>query len=368
MSQSITISAVGDIMFGDSHYCIGSGVRSLFDKKKHASPFEHVLKIFRASDVVIGNLEAVLSDKGFRRESLPSAQYRGKREFARYLSDANVSIVSMANNHILDHGLEAFAETVQGLSEAGIQPVGVRLGAGGAERDAGVSLDIHGIRVGILSFCLNDERSTRPIVANTEDIIEAIELMKTRVDRVVISLHWGDEFLHVPSPRQVSIAHRFIDAGADILLGHHPHVLQGIESYKGKLIVYSLGNFVFDQNWSEDCRRSMILNILLDREGPIAFKAIPVRLNDSFQPVPLLDREHADSIARLEKLGKELLVDSKGRQRTEGEYGELVSAIQKDRYRKIHWVALRQLPRLPIRIALQLLLRPILRRFSPLPS
>lgn len=364
MSPFITISAVGDIMLGDSHYCIGRGVRSTFLRKEHGGPFQHVLEIFQQSEIVIGNLEAVLSDKGRREALLSSIQYRGSSEFVSYLSEANISIMSVANNHTLDHGTVTYEDTVCQLNKAGIESVGIRLTERMASQDEGVYREVKGIRVCFLSFCLNAEPSTRPIVATAQNIVDTISRAKPKADRIVVSLHWGDEFMPVPSPQQVAIAHRLVDAGADIILGHHPHVLQGIETYKGKLIAYSLGNFVFDQEWSEDCRRSIILNIVLSRESTVEYQAIPVRLNDYFQPVPLSGSEYDEAMADLEKRSKEVPADDvqQGNQR---DYLKLVATIQKEKYKTMHRVALRNLRRLPLLISFQLFLRPILRRLAP---
>jgi poly-gamma-glutamate synthesis protein (capsule biosynthesis protein) len=336
MSDTISIAAVGDIMMGDSHYYVGKGVRSTLEKEEVSHPFEHVMKMLWQKDIVIGNLESVLSDIGLKKWQLASLQYRGKKEFVKYLADANFSVLSLSNNHIMEHGKDAMLESVMALESACIMPVGLPVIHQQCEPEKHIR-NIKGVDIAFLAYCLNLERFTQGIVIKVADIISDVNFFKRLVDRVILLLHWGDEFINFPSPKQIRIGHSLVNAGADIILGHHPHVLQGIEIYNGKIIAYSLGNLIFDMDWAIEVRKSMILFINLTKEGPISFNTIPTFSNKKHQPVPASGKDFESMQRRIADLNKE---------------------IQKH----LHAVVLKQLPKLPLHISAQIMVKPIIRR------
>ena len=165
-------------------------------------PFEHVAPVLRDGHIIFGNLACVLSNNNFVKGRLSSLQLRGSPDSANGLKQAGFNVVSVTNNHSMDHGIEAFEETIETLRVRNIMPVG--------------------------------------LIDSSGNCIPHV------VQRAGVFLHWGNEYIQRPSPEQVRLAHTLIDNGADIISGHHPHCLQGIENYKSRLIVYSLGNFVFD--------------------------------------------------------------------------------------------------------------------------
>ena len=136
---------------------------------------------------------------------------------------------------------------------------------------------------------------------NETKIKEDIYRIREKVDFIIISLHWGDEYIQKPSLDQIILAKMIIDQGADIILGHHPHVIQGIETYKNKLIAYSLGNFIFDM-WMPKTRESILLQIELNKKGIKGFNVVPVKANCFYQPDVVDGKEAKILLTKFEKL------------------------------------------------------------------
>jgi len=154
------------------------------------------------------------------------------------------------------------------------------------EKPIPVNFNIRGINVGLLAYCETQQyHLDTPILPliNNKNIKNDIEKLKKECDVIIISLHWGDEFIEYPSPKQVKLAHEIIDSGAHLILGHHSHTMQGIEQYKDGLIVYSLGSFVKDL-WRKELRESVILNCELTTEGVKKFSILPIFINVQYQP------------------------------------------------------------------------------------
>ncbi|MXS79188.1 CapA family protein, partial [Nitrosomonas sp. JL21] len=258
MSCRTKFVAVGDISLGDSPLTLGFGVRGAFEKKRFGLFNDDIRRVFKSADLCFGNLETVVSDKNYNYSDLVSAQMRGGSNMAKLLADSGISVLSVANNHMMQHGPIAFEETVSLLNFLNISPVGV------ADEDGRVIAymrEVNGKVFCFLGYSMRAEKYNKPVLyskGSREMILTDIEQYKDSCDYLILSLHWGDEFVDFPSPVQVSIAHEFINAGAKIIIGHHPHVVQGVEKYNGGVIAYSLGNFVFDF-WQKRLRESMIL-------------------------------------------------------------------------------------------------------------
>ena len=241
MSNCIKLTAVGDISFGDFPFCPGFGIRSTLER----SPFEEVSSLLKRGDIVFGNLETCLSNHGLDNKQLISLEMRGKPEFVSFLREGGFNVLNMANNHTMQHGMTAFLETVKRLKKTGIHVVGLCNQAVNP-----VIVQCKGRTVGFLGFAFEHDNygntSLGYAYAPNSSIKRDIESLRQQVDIVIVSCHWGLEFINKPSPYTVFIGRKMIDWGADIVLGHHPHVVQGAEYYKNGLIVYSLGNFLFD--------------------------------------------------------------------------------------------------------------------------
>ena len=280
MQDKIVITAVGDIMLGDFPMCNGFGVGSTIKKYGSKFIFEKI-KDELSGDIVFGNLEAVLSDKNKNMFSINSMSLRGDPKSVEGLKYAGFNILSLANNHSLEHGYEALYDTVDLLNDNNIIPLGV-----GREKEIArkpAVFNIKNKKIAFLGYCLRPDKTAYRSIKNKEEILEDIKNVKENADYVILSLHWGDEFVQFPAPWQIDFAHKLIDNGVSIILGHHPHVLQGIEEYNGGIIAYSLGNFVFDM-WHEEEKRSGILKIYLE-EDFIEYNFINIYINDRFQPI-----------------------------------------------------------------------------------
>ncbi len=218
--------------------------------------------------------------------------FKMKPEYLSQLHSAGISIVNCANNHAADFGIEGILETIRRLDSAGIRHTGI--GRNLAEARKPVILDINNIRIGFLGYGGSREfiaSKTRPGTTSRSQwlILEDIKRLKPQVDYVVINLHWGEELEIEPDSSQIVLAHRMIEAGGDLIVGHHPHVLQGIEQYRGKITAYSLGNFVFGGNSRCVNSETAVLKVRFDKDT-MEVQAIPVSIRN-WQP------EAADSSA-----------------------------------------------------------------------
>jgi poly-gamma-glutamate synthesis protein (capsule biosynthesis protein) len=289
--MTLTIYAVGDIMLGEQPLCYGFGVKSVIKNKGVDYLFKYVKGIFKNGDIVFGNLEAPISNhtakKGFEADF-----FRANPNVIKGLKNAHFNVLSVANNHIMEHGDRAFLSTVSSLKENNITPVGV----------ANITeiLEIDGYKIAILAYSFIDDFIDNPQynkINSERKILGDIKSIRDSVDLVILSLHWGYEYVLFPSPEQVEIGRKLIDAGADIILGGHPHVLQSYELYKKKPIVYSLGNFIFDHTYIKNTRKSVIAKIKVDMNTKdINIDLIPV-ICDSKEYYPkIADEKNGDGI------------------------------------------------------------------------
>jgi len=290
MSARVTFGAVGDIMIGES-VAIKFGPRSQSEKHGFDFPFRLVKPVFDGLDFVTGNLETAVSDIGYRRGLVESSIFRGNQKSLDALHSSGFKVLSVANNHTLQHGSDVFFDTAEAVRKAGIHPIGLA-------EDCGSNFEVvncNGMRIGFLGYSLwpserhDDENQCFAMVRDQKEVIfRDIGRWKDEVDHLCVSIHWGFEFVNAASDDQIELGHAMIDAGVSCVLGHHPHVLQGVEMFGRGLIAYSLGNFVFD-TVNPATRSSMILVVKLDDDKVVGFDTVPVRINSSFQPEPLDD-------------------------------------------------------------------------------
>lgn len=297
----VSLVAVGDVSFGDNGVCASFGVDSMLRKQPGLDMFEHVKGLLRGQDIVFGNLETVLSDQELDPTKLRSKHMRGRPVYVKQLVDAGFNVLNVANNHILQHGQRPFEETLDLLRSNGIRPLGLA-GRGGAHCEP-VRMDVRGTEIVFLGYAFETDKYYRgvPLYAQTglPGIVSDIRRVKTSDNVVICSFHWGLEFITYPNFEQITVGRQAIDAGCDLVLGHHPHVLNGFERHNGKFVFYSLGNFVFDQLWNEDCRRSMAIHMRLAPGALELTSADGVRIGDDYRPVPLADRTFDASLARM---------------------------------------------------------------------
>lgn len=273
--NSITLSAVGDISLGDSPKMIGIGVRNASTLHGGEHLFSNVVDTLRA-DLVFGNLEGVLSDIGFSARIFKKAQLRGQPHMAKILKNVGFNILNLANNHIMQYGPEPFYETCELLQQAGISLVG-RKGNNGWQCEP-LIIDVKGHKVGFLGYADPDIYGHEPLFAIIEEerILSDVKRLLVDVDKLIVSLHWGDEFVRTPSPPCRILGRTLIESGVHIILGHHPHVIQDIENYKTGWICYSLGNFVSDMVWNPIALEGLAVTFdLLAKEDAL------IRINQS---------------------------------------------------------------------------------------
>lgn len=298
---SLRVIAVGDLLLGDTPISVGYGFASRYAGSMGAV-LEGVAPWLRKGDVVIGNLESVLSREGLRPYDWHSLQIRGFPGYARELRDAGFTVLNVANNHALQHGRAAFDETIDLLRGAGISPCGLRGTDGWSAEPVIVERD--GLRLGILGYCLRPRqyaRETVPPYAEGDSVLmrEDVLRLSRQVDQVFVSLHWGQDFVAQPSEQESSLARSLIDAGAILVLGHHPQVIRPIERYGPGIIAHSLGTFVSDIVWRPEMRQGAAIECEVTSTGLRDIRAGTVDVGDDFVPTPGKDLPLIDYVTAL---------------------------------------------------------------------
>lgn len=302
--RSVVLHAVGDIALGDHPLCTGFGTHSRVRERAPSFPFEHVAHLLTRADIRFGNLECTLSERGLRPNDYHSVQMRGHAAYVAGLTAVGFDVLNMANNHSMQHGPEPFDDTLHMLGDAGIKVCGVQ-GEPGASVPARIT--VNGLGLTFLGYSLRPRQyfteQPRYAEGREEDILADVRAARGGCNVLIVSLHWGDEFIDRPSPADMQLAHAIVDAGADLIIGHHPHVLRGVERHGHGWIVYSLGNFVCDMLWDEELRETAVCECRLTASGVEDVRLIPVRINDDCQPVPLRGDAAAGLERRLAALG-----------------------------------------------------------------
>jgi poly-gamma-glutamate synthesis protein (capsule biosynthesis protein) len=272
--EKVVISMVGDVL-------LASGVGQAMAVHGPDYPWRGTSEVLRESDITIANLECAVStggspepDKQFTFRALPDALAGA--------ADAGVDVLTLANNHILDFGREAMLDTINNIKGIDIYYTGAGINEDEAFKP--VFLQKKGKNVAVLAFTRVFPRSgwiagkNTPGVAsgfNYRLMMDRIEAAESQADETIVLIHWGNEADDFPGPDEINLAHALVDAGADIVAGHHPHVLQGIEVYKGKIIAYSLGNFIFTTSSSRKAREGVILQVAVGSTGSYKAGVIP---------------------------------------------------------------------------------------------
>jgi poly-gamma-glutamate capsule biosynthesis protein CapA/YwtB (metallophosphatase superfamily) len=251
---------------------------------------------FGAFDFLMVNLEHPITTATARVEK--KFNFKMHPRLLPILVNARVSIVNLANNHIADYGREGMEDTMRNLEAVGIRYVGA--GRNLAEARQPVILEKNGVRIAFLGYYGGGEFAATERLPGfaprrSRIVVEDVRKARVEADYVVVNFHWGVERAEHPEPEQMVLARQVIDAGADLIVGHHPHVLQGIESYRGKHIVYSLGNFVFGGN-SLHTYDTALLKVELTRTDA-RVSLIPVRV-EQWRPRPA-EGEQKERILRL---------------------------------------------------------------------
>lgn len=301
--NSITLVAVGDIMLGGT-------AEEIMQRHGYDYPFKQTLHLFSNADIVIGNLEGPLTDNETPEASDKQYLFRSPPQaVAPALQRAGFNVMNLANNHILDYGVSGMNDTIHSLAQVGISSIGA--GQNLHEARAGrIIRTAHG-DVALLGYSLTFPESfwatdTQPGTAfgHRKQIIKDIQRIGQQADYIVVSFHWGREKTETLRPYQPVLARAAIDAGADLVLGHHPHILQAIETYKQGLIIYSLGNYAFG-SYSRHARTSVVARINLHQGDFHSAELTPINVLNTqvvFQPTPLNGEAAADVIQHINQL------------------------------------------------------------------
>lgn len=280
-SSEITLLFVGDIM-------LSRAIGSIMEKRQDwTHPFLLMKDFLSAPDLTVGNLEGPISERGMKVGSIYS--FRADPRSVDGLAYAGFDIVSIANNHMWDYGEEAFLDTLGIVSSRQVAYMGG--GKTFEEAHAPVIKDIRGTKIAFLGYTnllpsFLGKPGAAPSVAfpDKEQMSLDIKNAREQADIVVVSFHAGEEYMPMHNAYQETIAHAAVDAGAHLVIGHHPHVIQDIEIYKGAYIAYSLGNFVFDQNFSPETGRGLVVKVIIKDKKIVVFEPHEVGFSATYQP------------------------------------------------------------------------------------
>ena len=306
--STITLVAVGDLM-------LARDLVTLMDRYGAMYPFEHVEPILSDADITVANLEGTFTDRGTAVDK--KYVFRTPPRDAAGLALAGIDVVSLANNHALDYGPEGLRDTVATLDAAGIVHCGAGEDDAVARRPA--FLEARGLRVAFLSYA-----ATPGAVAAASDVAgvawgdadtirEDVRRAAQQADVVVVSLHAGDEYADEPSDTQRLLAQAAVEAGATLVLGHHPHVLQHRELRGPSFVAYSLGNFVFDLDEDDLVQlgpapfQTVALKIYMSASGVEKVEPIPVYIDpQEDRPRPARPGEAEAILDRIQQLSGDL--------------------------------------------------------------
>ncbi|KUO76850.1 MAG: hypothetical protein APF77_21445 [Clostridia bacterium BRH_c25] len=301
--EELVLSFVGDIMFDKS-------VAGFIKSKGEDYIFQGYEKHFKGSDIVFGNLETALSNNG---EPMEDKEYtfRSSPKLAPFLKKNNFHTMSIANNHVLDYGRAAFVDTMKALKDNGIS-----YGGGGhnkKEASEGVIIEKKGLKIGFIAFTRVTPSvdwyagAKRPGIigaykVHEAEVLEAVGSLRTKCDLLVVSLHWGKEGTTTVGKQESELAHKLVDAGVDVIMGHHSHVVQSFELHKDKLIMYSLGNFIFTTSYSEISNKTIMATVRFDKSGKLkSVEAVPGIVKWG-RPVPMEEAQGREFMDYLNKM------------------------------------------------------------------
>lgn len=288
--SALTFAFCGDIIWS-------THVDDVARKHGIGYPFQKVAPLLKQADYVVANMEGCISTRGRRMDK--QYTFRAPTTLASALRRAGVDIVTLGNNHAKDYGSTALLDTFEHLQRAGVRWVGA--GANAEEASQPIWIEERGIRVAVVSFTAIVPKDFpagkgTPGVAVLDHVVPRLPEHRRHVDVVIAVPHWGTEGIHAPSPKQKRLARTLSEAGVHLIVGHHPHVVQGYERIGRTHVLYSVGNFVHTPR-SAIARRAAILWAEVYPDGVRNLRVIPLWIQYG-QPT-LAPREHAQVIARL---------------------------------------------------------------------
>lgn len=306
----LTLISTGDVSLANE-----INTASIHQYNNFNWPFEKVSSIFRDADISIINLESVLIP-GCNRPGSHIYVLCGHSTFIQGIKHAGINVVNIANNHIVDYGVKDAKEEIIRLKREGFAVSGI---------DENGMMTVKDTKIGFLGFNdieFNDiepayEKGSEDIIYQAEDIGSVrthIKNMRKKSDIVIVSFHWGIEYTDRITERQRYLAHVAIDSGADLILGNHPHWIQPVEVYRNKLIVYSHGSLIFNQNnfelanrASEQTKVGIIGKYYFSNNKIVGVELIPIKINSNNQPYSMEAKDSKDILRKLEEKSYQLL-------------------------------------------------------------
>lgn len=306
--QTIKLSFAGDVMFDKK-------IENIINKNGLSYVFSEVRSIFASSEVSMVNLETPISKRG-TQESDKQFTFRANPDILKnFTKSTGINFVSLANNHILDFGSLALDDTLSFLKKEKINRAGAGENLSSASKPT--YIETKGYKIAIIAssrvipFGTWHAGKNKPGVAstyNTDVIKQQINDARKTADIVVVYVHWGNERIEYPIKVQKDLARLYIDNGADMVIGSHPHVLEGLEIYKNKIIAYSLGNFVF----TDLKKDTMVLDIRIENKKIRSARIIPCEIR-YFRPVLIKDKTRfTEFINKMNKLSYNVRIDGQG--------------------------------------------------------
>lgn len=306
VKEEVLISAAGDSTLGTDTKFSGETLPAVFNTtgKNYAYFYQNVYDIFSKDDYTFVNLETTFTDATAKKDKgkPPYYHFKGPKDYVNILTSGSIEGVTVANNHIYDYGQQGFNDTIEVLKGAKVDIAG---------EGYKIVKEIKGIKFGFLGYqAWSDTKELRDKIKS-----DIAELKNSGCEVVIPYFHWGIEGQYKPYDVQVNIGKYAIDSGADLVLGSHPHVVQTLENYKGKLIVYSFGNFCFGGNNNPTDKRTFILQAKLNfTNGKLeqtSFKVIPcsvssVNNKNDYRPTPMKDQNKTNLLKFLNELSPTL--------------------------------------------------------------
>ncbi|MFU1795739.1 CapA family protein [Paenibacillus azoreducens] len=299
--KAVTIHFVGDMIFSGK-------VETLLEKNGYSYPFTYLGDTFKKDDLTLGNLETPVTTGGVSAKNKQFV-FKSSPKALQALHAAGMDVVNLGNNHILDQGEIGLLDTIKYLDQSGIQYVGAGKNADRAYQP--VFFKRKGMTIAVIGCSrVYPETSwaageNKPGVASAYDkaarVIGTISEAKKKADMVIVMTHWGIERSLTPNDIQKKLAHDFVDAGADLIIGGHPHVLQGLEQYKGKWIAYSTGNFIFTKSSTPSTWKTAVFEATCKPKSGCSMKLTPYHA-ELGQPVPMNAQEGSQLMQELQKL------------------------------------------------------------------
>ncbi|WP_018750461.1 CapA family protein [Paenibacillus sanguinis] len=308
--EDLLIHFAGDTMFSGK-------VQERLEKKGYDFPYAYIRELFEQDDLSLLNLETPVTEGGQPAEN-KAYVFKSPVKALAPMVKAGVDAVGLANNHILDQGISGLKDTLKALQEHNIAYAGA--GHDEGEAYAPVYLERKGIKVALLSFSRVVPKSSWAAGANHAGVasvyspkraLEAIRTAKENADLVLVMSHWGKERTTVLEEHQQELAHAYIDAGADLIIGSHPHVIQGLEQYKGKWIVYSTGNFIFTKSKDPKTWETAVFAAVYTKEGACRLRLIPYR-TELGQPVPMNAEEGSKLLNEIAEISPGVTITETG--------------------------------------------------------